>query len=89
MSDVATTPEAKPGTPPAKSKETRTITITVPTRLHESLQKAADDRGLGEEVSELIKNGLFLAYSSKDGWLLQLTPMTSAPVPGQAELPFN
>lgn len=88
MSDLPAAAETKPSTAPARSKETKTITITVPSRIHEALQKAADLRGLGEEVPELVKNGLFLAYSSKEGWLLQLPQIIATPIPGQQELPL-
>lgn len=83
-----TPPESPPARPSRAARGTRTVTLTLPARLYDSLDLAAKQRGMGEDVPELMKNGLFLAYSSKEGWLLQLPKINVDPDPRQGELPL-
>ena len=54
------------------------------------MQAKADERGLGEDVPELIKNGFMLALHSPEGWTLKLKPPAPPPPdPRQIELPLT
>ena len=67
-----------------------TLTLTIPEKIRDALQKAADQRGYGEDVPEFVKNGLMLAMHSTGGWTLKLEPPEPpAPDPKQPELPLN
>lgn len=63
------------------------LTLTIPDKIRDALQAQADERGLGEDVPELIKNGFMLAMHSPEGWKLKLKP--PAPDPRQIELPLT
>lgn len=65
------------------------LTLTIPDKIRDALQSQADERGLGEDVPELIKNGFMLAMHSPDGWHLRLRPVSKAPDPRQGELPLT
>lgn len=67
-----------------------TLTLTIPDKIRDALQKAADQRGYGEDVPEFVKNGLMLAMHSAHGWTVKLeVPEPPRPDPNQAELPLN
>lgn len=66
-----------------------TITLRIPTKIAEALQAHADERGFGEEVSELIRNGLMQAMQSQEGWQIKLKPATKPPDSNQTELPLH
>lgn len=65
------------------------LTLTIPDKIRDALQAQADERGLGEDVPELIKNGFMLAMHSPDGWQLKLRPVAKASDPRQIELPLT
>lgn len=65
------------------------LTLTIPDKIRDALQAQADERGLGEDVPELIKNGFMLAMHSPEGWQLRLKPVMKAPDPRQTELPLT
>lgn len=64
------------------------LTLTIPDKIRDALQALADERGYGEDVSDLIKTGLMLAMESPEGWRLKLKPPAKPPDPGQPELPL-
>ena len=64
------------------------LTLTIPDKIRDALQDLADERGLGEDVPELVKNGFMLALQSQEGWTLRLKPRVKAPDPRQQELPL-
>ena len=68
-----------------------TLTIRVADKIRDALQAQADQRGLGEDVSELLKNGLMMAMSSPEGWTLKLQPVgkAAAPDPRRLALPLS
>ena len=67
-----------------------TLTIRIPDKIRDALQAHADERGLGEDVPELLKNGFMLALHSPEGWTLKLKPVPKAacPDPRQLALPL-
>ena len=64
------------------------LTLTIPDKIRDALQAKAEERGLGEDVPELIKNGFMLALHSPEGWTLKLEAVSKAPDPRQIELPL-
>jgi len=65
------------------------LTLTIPDKIRDALQAKADERGLGEDVPELIKNGFMLAMHSPEGWTLKLEAVAKVPDPRQIELPLT
>ncbi len=67
-----------------------TLTIRIADKIREAMQALADERGLGEDVPELLRNGLMLAMHSPEGWTLKLQPVrkTPPPDPRQIALPL-
>lgn len=83
------TPKAEPVKPASASTKGKcSLTITLPDRMRDSLQAAADERGLGEEVPEFLKNGFFLAMHSSEGWVLKLKPVARPSDVPHPELPL-
>lgn len=64
------------------------FTITIPARIAEALEVEAARRGFGEDIPELIRNGLMLACQTPEGWTLRLSLPSAAPDPRQTELPL-
>lgn len=69
-------------------KDKGSLTLTIPAKIRQAMQALADKRGLGEDVPELLKNLLMLAYQASDGCNFKLEPVADAPVPFQEELPL-
>lgn len=67
--------------------ETRSLTITLPLPIYLALE--AEGAGLGESASEVVKNGLRLAYKAREGWTLKLLPPPPKVDPNQTELPLT
>lgn len=65
------------------------LTLTIPDKIRDALQALADERGMGEDVPELVKNGFMLAMHAEEGWTLKLKPVVKAPDPRQPELPLT
>jgi Arc/MetJ-type ribon-helix-helix transcriptional regulator len=68
------------------SVESKTLTITIPAPIYEALEQEGE--ALGESASEVVKNGLRLAYKAKEGWTLKLQPRPARDDPNQTELPL-
>lgn len=58
-----------------KSNDKGTLTITIATNIRASMQALADERGLGEDPSELLKNLLLVGYLSPEGCTFKLKPV--------------
>ena len=69
-------------------KEKGSLTLTIPAKIRQAMQVLAEKRGLGEDVPELLKNLLLLAYQASEGCTFKLEPVADAPVPFQEELPL-
>jgi len=67
--------------------ETRSLTITLPLPIYLALE--AEGAALGESASEVVKNGLRLAYKAQEGWHLKLLPPPPKVDPNQTELPLT
>lgn len=65
------------------------FTITIPARIATALEAEATRRGFGEDIPELVRNGLMLACQSPEGWTLRLPLPATEPDPRQAELPLE
>jgi hypothetical protein len=65
------------------------LTLTIPDKIRDALQTHAEERGYGEDVPELLKTGLMIAMSAKEGWTLKLNAPVKAPDPRQPELPLT
>jgi hypothetical protein len=65
------------------------LTLTIPDKIRDALQALADERGMGEDVHDLVKNGFMLAMHSPEGWLLKLKPVVKVPDSRQPELPLT
>lgn len=70
-------------------KDKGSLTMTIPAKIRQAMQALADKRGLGEDVPELLKNLLLLAYQAGEGCTFKLEPVPDAPLPFQAELPLT
>jgi hypothetical protein len=62
------------------------MTITLPTRIEDALNKKAAEFELGGP--DYLKNLLFTAAHAKEGVVLKLDLAPAAPDPNQAELPL-
>lgn len=61
-----------------KSSDKGTLTIRIPVTMRLSMQRLADEHGLGEDPSELLKNLLLVAYMSPDGCSFKLRPVNAS-----------
>jgi|GEM_PF-3785222 len=77
-----------PVKPSATPKDKGSLTMTIPAKIRQSMQALADKRALGEDVPELLKNLLMLAYQAPQGCTFKLEPVPDAPLPDQGELPL-